>query len=256
MSRYYRKRTKSRREKIGFYAAFSICLIAVCMAVYSTYNTVTVPKTAKPVSVSTTEAVAVNEPVTNITVPVPTLGMTPIKEEPLPTAVSAPDTHPEETTRPETSQPETTQGREDALETMLAADVSLSLPTKSGHILREFSRDSVYYKTLNIWKPHTGADFDGELGEDVFAMLVGEVTKVTEDKMYGKTVEITANNVTVGCAGLGSVKVKRGDKVDRGDKIGTIGTVPIEADDKNHIHVYVKVNDSFADPLSFVDNNN
>ena len=41
MSDYYnnRKKKRSRREKIGFYTACSICLIAVCMAVYSTYNT-------------------------------------------------------------------------------------------------------------------------------------------------------------------------------------------------------------------------
>ena len=253
MSRYYRRRTKSRREKIGFYAAFSICLIAVCMAVYSTYNTVTEPKTA-PVSASATGVVAVNEPVTSVTVPVPTLGMTPIREETLPTATSEPDTLPE-TTQEETTQCETTQGREDALETMLAADVSLALPTKSGHVLREFSRDSVYNKTLNTWKPHTGADFDGELGEDVFAMLGGEVTKVSDDKLYGKTVEISVNNVTVGYSGLGAVKVERGDKVNKGDKIATIGTVPAEAGDKNHIHVYVKVNNSYADPLSFIDNN-
>ena len=40
MSDYYnnRKKKRSRREKIGFYTACSICLIAVCMAVYSTYN--------------------------------------------------------------------------------------------------------------------------------------------------------------------------------------------------------------------------
>ena len=34
MSDYYnnRKKKRSRREKIGFYTACSICLIAVCMA--------------------------------------------------------------------------------------------------------------------------------------------------------------------------------------------------------------------------------
>ena len=260
MSRYYRRRTKSRREKIGFYTAFSICLIAVCMAVYSTYTTVTEPKTAKQVSVAATGIAAVNEPVTSITVPVPTLGTLPIKEETLPTATSQPDilpeTEAEETTQAETTQPDTTQGRDDALETMLSADVSLAMPTKSGHILREFSRESVYNKTLNIWKPHTGADFDGNLGDDVFAMLGGEVTKVAEDKMYGKTVEISVNNVIVGYSGLGEIKIEKGDKVEKGDKIATIGAVPVEAGDQNHIHVYVKVNDTFADPLSFIDNNN
>ena len=102
------------------------------------------------------------------------------------------------------------------------------------------------------WKPHTGIDFDGSLGDDVYAMLGGEVTKVTEDKMYGKTAEVTVNNVIVGYSGLGNVSVKQGDKLERGDKIGTIGVVPVESDDKNHIHVYVRVNNTYADPLSFI----
>lgn len=248
MSRYYNKNTKrSRREKIGFYTAFAICLIAVCMAVYSTYTTVSGTK-AKPVSTAETGVVVVNEPVSRVTVPAPTLGTAPVTELTVPTATAEPDTMPPETTQPET------KGRRDALETMLAADVSLSMPTKSGHVMREFSRDSIYFKTLNTWKPHTGADFDGELGDDVLAMLGGTVTKVTDDKMLGKTVEITVNNVTVGYSGLGSVSVSLGDKVEKGGKIGTIGAVPMEASDPNHIHVFVRVNNDYADPLSFIDN--
>lgn len=251
MSRYYTNNQKSRREKIGFYTAFSICLIAVCMAVYSTYNSVTDTK-AKPASTVETGVAAVVEPVTGVpaSVPAPTLGLTPIRDYTVPTETSEPDTLPEQTTEA------VTKGRADALETMLAAEVSLNMPTKSGHVLREYSKDSVYYKTVNSWKPHTGVDFDGELGDDVLAMLNGEVTKVTEDKMYGKTVEVSINNVIVGYSGLGAVSVKQGDKLERGDKIGTVGTVPIEASDKNHIHVYVKVDNTYADPLSFIDNNN
>lgn len=256
MSHYYSKKRKNRRERIGFYTAFSICLIAVCMAVYSTYHTVTDSKTTKPVSVAAT-GVAVNQPVTNHTVPVPTLGMTPIRDNTVPTATAEPDTMPTAvTTEPveETTAPSGTQGREDALETMLSADLSLSLPTKSGHVLHEYSRDSVYNKTLNSWKPHTGVDFDAALGDKVLAMVGGEVTKIYEDKMLGKTVEIAVNNVTVGYSGMGSVKVERGDKVERGEVIGTVGAVPSEAGEANHIHVYVRVNGAYADPLSFVGN--
>lgn len=249
MSRYYSKNAKSRRERIGFYTAFAICLIAVCMAVYSTYNTVSDNK-AKTVSTVETGVVVVNEPVSHVTVPVPTIGMNSVGDITIPTETAEPVTQPTEAVQDETS------SRGDALETMLAADVSLSMPTKSGHVLRPFSRDSVYYKTLNIWKPHTGVDFDGELGEDVTAMLGGEVTKVYDDKMYGKTVEVTVNNVTVGYSGMSAVKVKPGDEVERGDQIGAIGVVPSEASDKSHIHVYVRVNNEYADPLSFIGNDN
>ncbi len=251
MSHYYSKPQKSRREKIGFYTAFAICLVAVCMAVYSTYNTVTQPQ-SKPVSTVETGVVAVGEPVTNVTVPIPTAATLPALDNTIPTETSEPDTLPS-ATQEATAATEPT-ARKDALETMLSAEVSLGLPTESGHVLREYSKDSVYFKTLNAWKPHTGADFDGNLGDRVLAMTGGEVTKVTEDKLYGKTVEITVNNVTTGYSGLGEVSVKQGDKVKRGEKIGTIGAVPVEADEKNHVHVYVRVSGNYADPLSLIEN--
>ena len=40
MSENNSRKKKSRYEKAGFYTALSICLIAVTMAVYSTYNTI------------------------------------------------------------------------------------------------------------------------------------------------------------------------------------------------------------------------
>ena len=155
-----------------------------------------------------------------------------------------------------TTQAASEQGRADALQTMLAAEISLSMPTKSGHVLVPYSTDSVYNKTLNSWKPHLAADFDGELGEDILAMLSGEVSSVSEDKMYGKTVDVTSGNVVISYCGLGEVKVKQGDKLSRGDKIAVLGTVPCEASDPNHIHVTVKINGATADPLTFVNNEN
>ena len=72
MSDYYnnRKKKRSRREKIGFYTACSICLIAVCMAVYSTYNTLSVPSAKTPVATQNNE-VKVNENVTGVTQTLP-----------------------------------------------------------------------------------------------------------------------------------------------------------------------------------------
>ena len=253
MSKHYsgnsRKR-KSRREKIGFYTAFSICLIAVCMAVFSTYNTVN--NSAKQKLTDPSSAKQVNQPVTGVhaTPPAPTIGDIGKKSDPtVPTEIA--DT--KEPTIPATQRPTYSS---DALQTMLAADISLAFPVKGGNVLRGYSKESVYYKTLNVWKPHNGVDFAAELGDDVTAMSDGEVTKVTEDKLFGRTVEISVNNVVCSYSGLGDIRVKKGDTVKQGDKIASVGTVPFEASDKNHIHVYVRVNNTYADPLSFVDNEN
>lgn len=248
MSDYYnrnsRRKKRSRREKIGFYTAFSICLIAVCMAVYSTYNTLSVPTTDDNTTVTRTQQV--NQVVTGVaeTQNVPeTLVVIPQI-----TAVS------ETVTQPISTEPDEAS-RGEALETMLSTDLSLTYPLKSANIIREYSTDSVYFKTINVWKPHLGVDFAGELGDDVTAMSGGSVTKVSEDKMYGKTVEIAVNDAVCIYSGLGKVDVSEGDSVETGDKIGVVGAVPFEAGDANHIHIAVKVNGDYADPLSFIGNN-
>lgn len=255
MSDYYnnnnhrrRKRKKSLKEKIGFYSAFSICLIAVCMAVYSTYNTLSTGKNSK--LNNETQAVVVNNEVTGVTeedttyqpFTIPTINSI-VSEEP--------SNNTEETTEPSESQKTT----KSALQTMLSADVSLTYPLKSKNVLREYNEDSVYFKTLNTWKPHPCVDFAGNLGDDVCSMCSGTVKRVFEDKLYGNSVEIAVNNALCVYNGLDKISVKEGDAVEAGTKIGVIGTVPCEATDENHIQVAIKVDGKFCDPLSLIGNN-
>lgn len=257
MSRYYntgRHNRKSLKEKIGFYTAFSICLIAVCMAVYSTYNTVSRKSTINTAGTTPTESQLVNQPVTGVTVPEPTLEIpepeeiaeAEVTEPTLPTVVA-------DTEAP--TQASTNAGvMDEAMQTLLAVDLSLTSPTKSGKVAREYSKDSVYFRTINVWKPHTGVDFEADLGDDVLAMVNGEVTKVYDDKMYGKTVEISSGNAVCIYSGLADIKVNKGDGVARGDKIAICSVVPCEADEKNHIHVTMKIDGKYADPLNFMGN--
>lgn len=250
MSDYYnknsRRKKRSRREKIGFYAAFSICLLAVCMAVYSTYNTISNPSNSKNEQEVTTQALQVNEYVTGVT-ETPVSEISEITEPPV-TISSDEVTQTIPTEKPESA-------TDDALKTMLSTDLTLSKPVKSGNVIRQFSKESTYYKTLNVWKPHMAVDFEAELGDDVLSMTGGTVTDIKDDKMYGKTVELAVNDVVCIYSGLGSVDVAKGDNVKTGDKIGTVGAVPFEASDSNHIHVAIRVDGKYADPLSFIGNN-
>ena len=243
---YYRRnngKRRGRREKAGFYTAALICLVAVGMAVYSTYNTISAPKAT---NIETpTQARPVNEFIQGVTdtVPAPRLD----------TTVPQPVEQPETTTAAHSTVPAAT-GENEALRTMLSTELSLTYPIKNCGVIRQFSKESTYFKTLNVWRPHNGADFSGELGDSVFSMCDGTVTKIHDDKLYGKTVEISRNEAVCVYSGLGSVEVKAGKNVKSGDKIGTVGTVPFEADDKNHIHVSVRINEVYADPMSFIDN--
>lgn len=248
MSDYYKRnrnnKKRSRREKIGFYTAFSICLIAVSMAIYSTYNTMSVPSDSKQQATQPSTVQQVNQEVTGVeeTLAEPKIDTTVEKV----TVVS----------ETETTEPQTDAVSQDALETMLSTDLSLTYPLSSNNIIREFSKESVYFKTPNVWKPHLGVDFAGEIGDDICAMSDGAVTKVSEDKMYGKTVEISIGNAVCIYSGLSKIDVEKGDSVEAGEKIGSIGAVPYEADDESHIHIAVKISGNYADPLSFIGNNN
>lgn len=249
MSRYYktgRHAKKSLRERIGFYTAFSICLIAVAMAVYSTYNTVSRKSAVKTVTQPPTDSQMVARPVTGVTVPEPKIdgaqdeGAADIT---IPTVTS-------DKTQPSTAR----ANMNEAMQTLLSVDLNLTPPTKSGKVQREYSKDSVYYKTINVWKPHTAVDFACELGEDVKAMVNGEVTKISDDRMYGKTVEISSGAAVLSYSGLSDVKVKKGDSVERGDVIACAGAVPCEAGEQNHIHLSLKIDGKTADPLNFMGN--
>ena len=248
MSNYYnrnnRRKRKNRREKIGFYTALSICLVAVCMAVYSTYTTLSEPPEHQQLSEKKVQQV--NQNVTGVVVTSPTLNVN--VTIPVPTSVAEIETQP---VRSVTTEPSETV---DALQTMLSTDISLTYPLNKNNVIRPYTKDSVYFKTLNVWKPHLGVDFAGNLGDDVCAMTGGTVTKVYEDKMYGKTVEISIDNSVCIYSGLGAVSVNEGDSVETGEKIGVIGTVPFEVSDEAHIHVAVKVDGNYADPLSFIEN--
>ena len=73
--------------------------------------------------------------------------------------------------------------------------------------------------------------------------------------MFGKTLEISSNNAVCIYSGVADVRVKQGDRVEQGDVIGAVGSVPVEASDDAHLHVAVKVNGNYADPLNFIGNN-
>ena len=68
--------------------------------------------------------------------------------------------------------------------------------------------------------------------------------------MYGLCVEIDhgAKLVARYC-GLESASVKKGDFVDIGNTIGTLGKIPCESSDGVHLHLYTKLNNQTVNPL-------
>ncbi len=127
----------------------------------------------------------------------------------------------------------------------------LKMPLE-GEIIKEFSGETLKYNsTLRMWSTHNGIDIAGKTGDPVSAAMAGTVTKVKEDVTMGKMIEITHSDGTLTrYAGLESVIVAEGDKVNAGTKIGTLGTPPFEAQSGPHLHFEYVVKGKYSDPVA------
>lgn len=243
---------KSKKEKLGFYIAFAICLVAVGMAVFSTYTGLT-----GYISTDNGNPKEVTQNVTEeLTVPANNI-VTGVAEEDSKDATEAPkliiSEHPPTTA---STEPQATKSTEDALQTMLSVSDTLSSPLKTFVIQKPYSETAIYNKTLNDWRAHPAVDLKANTADEVYAMVDGCVESVKEDGMLGYMVSIKTDNYTVSYCGLSkNISVAEGDEVKSGDLIGTVGVVPCEAMEDSHIHIEIKVNGTSIDPLTVINNN-
>ena len=214
--KFYEKRKRSAKERVGFYTALSICMVAVGMAAYSTYSSIS-SESGK--ASAERPKIAVERVVTGVT-----------ETEPESTAAASSTAPVTETTatEPVTEYIEETTPAETktALETMLTVNTSLSFPLDKCNIIAPYSEKTVYNKTLNEWKAHTGVDF------------------VVKSPTY-----------TAYYSGLKDALVSRGNTVKTGEQIATAGTVPSEKAEDNHIHIAIKVEGQYVDPLELIKSN-
>ena len=128
--------------------------------------------------------------------------------------------------------------------------MSFSMPVE-GEIIKNHSDTELQYsKTYGDMRLHTGIDIACKTGTHVSACAAGKVTEIIEDSVLGKCIVIDhGNSITVKYASIENQKVKKGDKVNIGDIIGTIGTVPSECNDDAHLHIEVTKDGKPADPL-------
>jgi stage II sporulation protein Q len=85
----------------------------------------------------------------------------------------------------------------------------------------------------------------------VVAAASGKVTRVEDNPLLGKAVEITHDNGYVTYyASLSTVDVKEGDAILQGQPLGKSGNNKLEASQKNHLHFEVKKDGKNVDPIS------
>ncbi len=98
---------------------------------------------------------------------------------------------------------------------------------------------------------HTGLDFAAPTGTPVFSALAGKVVEAGWGGAYGNHVIVRHDNgIETLYAHLNSSGVNVGDKVLRGQKIGTVGSTGNSSGP--HLHFEVLKNDTQRDPMAFL----
>lgn len=119
-------------------------------------------------------------------------------------------------------------------------------------IIKDYSNgEMVLSKTMGDWRVHGGVDFGGSAGNDVFSVADGKITKVYDDSFWGTVVEADyGNGMTVRYCGMKQgTCLPEGTQVEKLEKIGTLGHIPIEIRDEDHLHVEVLIDGENVDPL-------
>lgn len=139
--------------------------------------------------------------------------------------------------------------------TELTVELSFAKPVE-GEIVRDFAVDSlIFSETLQEWTTHTGIDIKADKTTVVKSAEKGTVKSIKNDPRYGLTVVVEHKNgfKTVYSNLLTSEFVVEGEKIEKGQSIGTVGnTAAFEIADEPHLHFEMIKDSTQVDPNIYI----
>ena len=139
--------------------------------------------------------------------------------------------------------------------TELTVELSFAKPVE-GEIVRDFAVDSlIFSETLQEWTTHTGIDIKADKTTVVKSAEKGTVKSIKYDPRYGLTVVVEHENgfKTVYSNLLTSEFVVEGEKIEKGQSIGTVGnTAAFEIADEPHLHFEMIKDSTQVDPNIYI----
>ena len=134
-------------------------------------------------------------------------------------------------------------------------ELSFERPVE-GEIVREYAKDSlIYSETLQEWTTHTGIDIKADKTTVVKAAEAGTIKSIKNDPRYGLTIVIEHDEQyqTIYSNLLTSEFVVEGEKVEKGQAIGTVGnTAVFEIADEPHLHFEIWKDSLPVDPTTLM----
>ena len=271
MKRYVHKEKKAATERVGFYIALSICMVAVGLAIWSAYssfgkNTADDSDHYFASLKGATQAVA--QDMTGVTEAASSTATEPVTDAPTSVKTESESTaSPTERTKGFSlydtatlpamedvdAEDDDPKDKLSAMEAVLKVVDNLVYPVKSGNVIKQYSETAVFSKTMKDYRAHTGCDFAAKEGENVYAMCDGKVKNISVSELYGVIIEVESPGFSVYYCGMSNeIPVQKGDNLSEGDTVGTVGQIPCESADESHVHIEIRVGKTLIDPLSVI----
>ena len=226
---------KNKKKGINFYVALGICILAVGVAGWTTYDSIkrfTGPDDDVNVSnVSPKYKVKTENSAKNTA------------RKPTSNANS-------ESKQMSRSRPAQESDEQQSVSVNAQASGTIVYPT-SKDIIKDFSGENpVFSKTLKDWRTHEGIDLAAEQGSKIKSITNGKVKEIYNDPLYGTTMVVEHEGGFVAYySGLGETTlVNANDTVEAGQEIASINDSPCEAADGYHLHLAIKKDGKFINP--------
>ena len=124
---------------------------------------------------------------------------------------------------------------------MVSGDnVTFKNPLDNCEVIKDFSAEKLQFNsTLKQWEAHKAIDLKANVGDSVYAIASGKVTKIDTTHLWGTVIVVKHDNGFESCYSSLSkdVKVSVGDKVTRGQKLGAVeNSAKCECEQDVHLH--------------------
>lgn len=253
-SSYHTKEKKKKWNTRGFYITLGVCLVAVGMAAWTTYDSIT--KTLQPVEEPAKQSpvgqtvsgvlVSQSEPQSQASSPITSsfvLSSAPNLVSSTQPSVGRPATSRVESSSQATvSQVAASSAPSTQSTTATVAEPKVFTYPLAKEITKAYSGDNlVYSQTMQDWRVHQGMDLRAKVGDLVKAIAEGKVEDIYEDALLGNVIVISHGTLEARYCGLGDTAlVKTGAVVKAGQEIGSVGTVPLELAEEPHLHLELR----------------
>ena len=114
----------------------------------------------------------------------------------------------------------------------------------SGKVTSRFGEREVLISGMT--SNHKGIDISANKGTPIKASTDGQVEEASSNSQYGKFIKIKKDDMLIVYAHCKELKVSKGDKINQGDVIATVGATGVATGP--HLHFEIRLNNRYINP--------